>query len=271
MDRPVKTPVVNLRRAYFECPHGQLHVRTAFPSTGGFDEATPLLCVHAVPRSSRSFEALLPVMGTDRSVYAPDLPGFGVSDAVTGVPSVGTHAGTLEHFLQTLRLGSVDVLGVGFGAAVACELAIARPQAVRHLVLVHAPGAEAAGGSSSAPARGPVANDGGYLERLWQRHRVEQSRLDSDGSVMAGVAEELLAGTEVDRAMAALAEWPVEERLRLVKARILLLHASGELTHALKVALPVGATVEETPSLAAGLSGLATDTLAGRLRSFLKR
>jgi Tol biopolymer transport system component len=33
--------IVRTRRAYFDCRFGQLHVRTAFPTTGGFDEMHP--------------------------------------------------------------------------------------------------------------------------------------------------------------------------------------------------------------------------------------
>ena len=37
---------VRTRRAYFDCKFGQLHVRTAFPATGGFDEQVTLFCLH---------------------------------------------------------------------------------------------------------------------------------------------------------------------------------------------------------------------------------
>src|SRR4051794_21687809 len=36
-----------LRRAYFECRYGQLHVHNAIPAGGGFDEKTTLVCLHA--------------------------------------------------------------------------------------------------------------------------------------------------------------------------------------------------------------------------------
>src|ERR1700728_3277886 len=77
---------VRTRRAYFDCQFGQLHVRTAFPTTGGFDEGVTLLCLHSREGSSRSFARFLPEMASERSVYAPDLPGFGESDAA---PSFG--------------------------------------------------------------------------------------------------------------------------------------------------------------------------------------
>jgi len=130
---------MNLRRAYFECRYGQIHVRTAFPSTGGFDERTPLICLHELGRSSGTFEGLLPHIATDRSVYACDLPGFGASDSSAGALGVSDHAAAVADFLGGLRLRTVDVLGVGLGAAVALELAILLDSKIRKLVLVHAP------------------------------------------------------------------------------------------------------------------------------------
>ena len=44
-----------LRRAYFECRYGQLHVHNAIPAGGGFDEQTTLLCLHASSSTGRAF------------------------------------------------------------------------------------------------------------------------------------------------------------------------------------------------------------------------
>src|SRR6202165_6114131 len=73
--------VVRTRRAYFDCKFGQLHVRTAFPTTGGFDEEVTLFCLHLKDGSSRTFSRFLPELADMRSVYAPDLPGYGESDS----------------------------------------------------------------------------------------------------------------------------------------------------------------------------------------------
>jgi pimeloyl-ACP methyl ester carboxylesterase len=71
---------VRTRRAYFDCKFGQLHVRTAFPVTGGFDEQVTLFCLHPLDASSRLFGRFLSELADVRSVYAPDLPGCGESD-----------------------------------------------------------------------------------------------------------------------------------------------------------------------------------------------
>jgi pimeloyl-ACP methyl ester carboxylesterase len=132
---------VRTRRAYFDCRFGQLHVRTAFPATGGFDEQVTLFCLHAAQDSSRMFVRFLPEIAELRSVYAPDLPGRGESDPS---PSAGAAdaAGAMSDLANDLRLRQIDLLGVFAGGAVALDLAAARPELVRRLVLVGLPDAE---------------------------------------------------------------------------------------------------------------------------------
>ena len=143
MAKPTKSlpePVKNVRtrRAYFDCRFGQLHVRTAFPTTGGFDEGTTLLCLHPGEASSRTFHRFLPEIADDRSVYAPDLPGCGESDPAPGA-DFSAAAAAIADLAGDLRLRQIDVLGFRFGAGVALALAASHPQLVRRLVLVAAP------------------------------------------------------------------------------------------------------------------------------------
>jgi pimeloyl-ACP methyl ester carboxylesterase len=140
--KPLKSSVpvstVRTRRAYFDCRFGQLHVRTAFPTTGGFDEGVTLFCLHPVESSGRIFHRFLPEIADVRSVYAPDLPGQGESDAAPSA-SYQDAALAIADLASDLRLRQIDVLGFRFGAGVALELAVAKPELVRRLVLVAAP------------------------------------------------------------------------------------------------------------------------------------
>ncbi len=133
-----------LRRAYFECRHGQLHVHNAIPSGGGFDELTTLVCLHASSSTGRAFLELSKHLGTSRSVYSPDTPGCGESDPPPGPLSVSGYAEAIGDFLDSMRFRQVDLLGAHSGAAVAAELAITRPKQVRRVVMVGAPALDAA-------------------------------------------------------------------------------------------------------------------------------
>jgi thioesterase domain-containing protein len=132
---------VRTRRAYFDLRFGQLHVRTAFPATGGFDEQVTLFCLHAEQSSSRVFARFLPEIADVRSVYAPDLPGYGESDP-SQASGVADAADAISDLANDLRLRQIDLLGVRAGAAIALELAAARPELVRRLVLIGVPSAD---------------------------------------------------------------------------------------------------------------------------------
>jgi pimeloyl-ACP methyl ester carboxylesterase len=132
---------IRTRRAYFDCKFGQLHVRTAFPTTGGFDEQVTLFCLHPLDATSRTFSQLMPELADVRSVYAPDLPGYGESDASPAL-GVADAAIAVSDLATGLRLRQIDVLGVQYGADVALDLAAARPELVRRLVLASVPTAE---------------------------------------------------------------------------------------------------------------------------------
>jgi pimeloyl-ACP methyl ester carboxylesterase len=132
---------VRTRRAYFDSRFGQLHVRTAFPTTGGFDEQVTVICLHPAHGSSRSFARFLPEIADLRSVYAPDLPGCGESDPSPS-SSAAEAAAAVSDLANDLRLRQIDLLGLRTGAAVALQLAAERPELVRRLVLVGVPTAD---------------------------------------------------------------------------------------------------------------------------------
>lgn len=132
---PVLPGAVRTRRAYFDCKFGQLHVRTAFPATGGFDEQVTLFCLHPSGGSSRTFNRFLSKLADVRSVYAPDLPGYGESDS-SPARDVADAAAAVLDLGNDLRLRQIDLLGVEYGADVALALAALRPELVRRLVLI---------------------------------------------------------------------------------------------------------------------------------------
>lgn len=271
MPKTPARPVVNLRRAYFECRYGQLHVRTSFPSTGGFDEHTPLVCLHEHPRSSRTFGALLPEIGTDRSVYACDAPGYGESDPPGAAPSIADYAGAIGDFLTALRLRETDVFGVGMGAAIAAELAIARPDGVRRLVLADVPLAAAAARPGGEPPVPPAA-DGSHLIAEWRRSLAARGAGESLAALAAGFADELKNGATGAWGAAATTAWAGVTRLPLVAQQALLLQPRDGAAAVAPVArLLRAALVEELPELGPGYLATAAQTIATRVRRFLDR
>jgi pimeloyl-ACP methyl ester carboxylesterase len=129
-------PAPRLRRAYFDCRYGQLHVHNAIPSGGGFDELTSVICVHGAGHTGRVFAPNLAALGFDRSVYALDIPGCGESDPAPGVSAADAGVHAVLDFVDAMRIRSFDLLTTGDGCVVAARVAVERAGAVRRLVLV---------------------------------------------------------------------------------------------------------------------------------------
>jgi pimeloyl-ACP methyl ester carboxylesterase len=124
-----------LRRAYFDCRYGQLHMHYAIPGGGGFDEATTLLCIPGTPGSGRFFVPLLLPLGRDRSVYAPDLPGCGESDGAVEALNTAALAEALGDFLDSMHVRQVDLLAHESGVAIALAMVQQRTAQIGRVVL----------------------------------------------------------------------------------------------------------------------------------------
>ncbi len=131
--------LARLRRAYFDCRYGQLHVHQAIPPGGGFDEAAPLLCIPGTEGTGRFFYPVLRALG-DRTIYAPDLPGCGESDSAGAEAGAEQYALAFIDLLDSLRQRQIDVLAHAQGAATALAMEKLRPHALlRRVVLSAAP------------------------------------------------------------------------------------------------------------------------------------
>ena len=248
MRRETLTPLppaeARVRRGYFECRYGQLHVHNSIPPGGGFEEATPLLCLHDWPGSGRVFARFLVLAGRDRSAYAPDLPGFGESDPPGPVPAIADYAAAIGDFLEGMQLRQVDVLGQRAGALIATELAVTRPEQIGRMVMVSAPllseAERQAAGQGVAPAAGA---EGALRPPDWQRW-----------------------------AMQAAAQYPLRERLGRLTQRLLVLRPRDELWEAtgrVREALP-GARLLDLEVPGAELFASSAARVAEAVREFLR-
>ncbi len=68
-------------------------------------------------------------------VYAPDLPGFGLSDKPSGALTVGELADALAAWMHEVGLERAAFIGNSLGCEVLVELAVTHPQLVDRLVL----------------------------------------------------------------------------------------------------------------------------------------
>ena len=133
-------PPARLRRSYFDCRFGQLHVHQAIPAGGGFDEAPALVCLPGSAGLGAFFQPLLGALGADRSIYAPDAPGHGQSDpAPAGQQPAQSAALAVLDLLDSLRERRACLLAHAEGAAVAASLVAQRPGLVLCVALCGQP------------------------------------------------------------------------------------------------------------------------------------
>jgi pimeloyl-ACP methyl ester carboxylesterase len=263
-----------VRRGYFESRYGQLHVHNAIPPGGGFEEGTPLLCLHKSPLSGRLFERFLALAGRDRSVYAPDLPGFGDSDPPSSRPSIVDYAAAVGDFLETMRFRQIDVLGYHAGALIATELAISRPKQVRRVVLASVPLLTEAEREAvkRVPPSLPASLDGGHLQSEWQRAAEAYGAGSPLELITAAFVEKLRNGVHPAWLTHAALQYAVRERLTLITQPVLLIRARDELwdaTARAREVLPKARSLELADQ-GPGLFELAPELVAEGIKEFLR-
>jgi pimeloyl-ACP methyl ester carboxylesterase len=273
---PLPQPaVVHVRRSYAESRFGQIHLWTAYPSGGGFDERVPVVCLHHGGGSGRVFAPMLRELGHDRSIYAPDMPGHGSSDAAGARTSVADFAGAIGDFLDSLRLRAVDVFGYQLGALVAAELAIARPQQVRRVLLWAAPcysPQERASLLQSTTTPG-TREDGSDVTEEWQRVLQRRGANVPAGALAEDFGDRLRAGSNGTRALTAAIDYPTLERLPLVKQPALVLRLRDEFWEQaprVRAALP-GGSMLDVADYGQGFLSAAPQRFASIAREFLDR
>jgi pimeloyl-ACP methyl ester carboxylesterase len=96
-----------------------------------------LLLVHGLLGYSFSWRYTIPALAHHATVYAPDLPGTGFSDAPPGMHcSMRACAERLLRFMDTVGIINCDLLGTSHGGAVAILAASMAPERIRRLILV---------------------------------------------------------------------------------------------------------------------------------------
>jgi pimeloyl-ACP methyl ester carboxylesterase len=108
-----------------------------FYREAGAKSAPTILLLHGFPTSSHMFRNLIPSLADRYHVVAPDLPGFGFSDA----PDRKQFGYTFEHlakvianFTEAIGLKTFAIYVFDYGAPVGFRLALAHPERVTAII-----------------------------------------------------------------------------------------------------------------------------------------
>jgi len=127
---PDAPEAIQVDRRFVRIEEGQVHLREA-----GAGERV-LWMLHASPASSVSLVSLMQRLAPHRRVVAPDTLGNGDSaPARPAVPDIPYYADSSLRVMDALGIERADVYGSHTGAHIAIEMAIARPDRVRSIIL----------------------------------------------------------------------------------------------------------------------------------------
>jgi pimeloyl-ACP methyl ester carboxylesterase len=140
---------------------------SVFYREAGPHDAPAVLLLHGFPTSSHMFRGLIPALADRYHVIAPDLPGFGFTEA----PPRGQFTYSFEHltdvidaFTDRIGLGRYAIYVFDYGAPVGFRLALRHPERVTAIV------------SQNGNAYEVGLSDGwNPIQRYWQ-HPTEENR-----------------------------------------------------------------------------------------------
>jgi pimeloyl-ACP methyl ester carboxylesterase len=111
--------------------------KTIFYRQAGANAAPTILLLHGFPTSSHMFRNLIPVLAQRYYVIAPDLPGFGFSDAPdrkTFRYTFANLANVIDDFTQAIGLDRYAIYIFDYGAPVGLRLALAHPERITAII-----------------------------------------------------------------------------------------------------------------------------------------
>jgi 4,5:9,10-diseco-3-hydroxy-5,9,17-trioxoandrosta-1(10),2-diene-4-oate hydrolase len=97
---------------------------------------SPVLLLHGLGGFAESWRHNLPVLGHRLSVFALDLPGFGLSDKPPVRYRLPFFVRVMDGFIEALGLERVALVGHSLGGAIAAAYAVAHPWRVNRLALI---------------------------------------------------------------------------------------------------------------------------------------
>lgn len=189
-------------------------------------QGEPLLFIHGLASSSRSWKKQIPVFSQHYRVITFDIRGHGRSDKPLGLYSIELFAADAVELMNALGISSAHVVGFSMGGMVGFQLAVDVPEMVKSLVAVN-----------SCP-EGSMRTFNDSIECfkhivLRQFNGRRKRRQDADGQLVQAsmlenshesVIERLAVNNKLAYASAfrSLVAWSVVDRLHTITCPILL-------------------------------------------------
>jgi pimeloyl-ACP methyl ester carboxylesterase/predicted RNA-binding protein with PIN domain len=223
-------------------------------------EKLPVVLVHGIGVSSRSVEPLLLALGESRPVFAPDLPGFGLSEAPLEVLDIPELADALRRWMLDSAINPAAIVASASGCQVAIDLAARYPGVVERLVLV-------------GPTLDPESRSPGGLALRWAKGITRDSIRRAPGAIHDVIdAGPRRAARSLGRAF----DDPTEHKLPRIQAPTMVLRAErdrlapADWARRIAAGIP-GADLRTIPSAPRASAASAAPALAELVEGFLQQ
>src|ERR1700681_335727 len=206
-----------IERAFVETRRARIHIAAA--GTG-----RPILLLHQTPRSWDEYRDVLPLIGRHYRAIAMDTVGFGDSDALSFKEnSIEVWSACAFDLLDALELPEIAIVGHHTGAAIAIEMAAARPARIAAMALSSPPyvdverRARAAGKAVIDDAVRTA--DGSHLLALWQMRQPYYPAGDIE-LLDRFIVDALKAGPLATEGHRVVDRYAMDTRLSLVRCAV---------------------------------------------------
>jgi pimeloyl-ACP methyl ester carboxylesterase len=105
-----------------------------FYREAGAPDAPKLLLLHGFPSSSHMFRDLIPLLADRFHIVAPDLPGFGKSDAPKRPATFDGLADTIDRFTDVIGFDRYALYVFDYGAPTGFRLAVKHPERITAII-----------------------------------------------------------------------------------------------------------------------------------------
>jgi pimeloyl-ACP methyl ester carboxylesterase len=117
-----------------------LHGHPVCYTDDGPPDAPVVLLLHGIAGNCHTWDPVIPLLGRELRVIAPDMLGHGASAKPRGDYSLGAFASGVRDLLELLRVDTATVVGHSLGGGVAMQFAYQYPDRCDRLVLVSSGG-----------------------------------------------------------------------------------------------------------------------------------